>query len=194
MTQPGNRLSLAGLALACLALTACGFQLRGATAVPDALNPLYVACEGNTPPALCEQIRGLLSLNEVVLTEEPTPQSYILQVNEFNRTQRATAITASASAAEYDLRLQSTISLFAPGEVPLMADAAITANEVYRFDETNILAERREREELTQQLYQRLAQQIIYRLTPFSAQRIEALRADYQSQQESDADVEVPAN
>lgn len=161
--------------------------------MPDTLDPIFINCAGNTPPGLCEQVRELLALHDVRLTEEPTPQGYTLLIDEFERSQRATAVTASASAAEYNLRLGSTVSLFAPDKIPLLANASVTANEVYRYDEANVLAMRREQQELTQQLYQRLAQQIIYRLAPFDAQRVEDLRQAQQHQRQ-DTPAEVPAN
>lgn len=192
---------LLALALLSITLAGCGFQLRGATAMPAALEPVYVDCAGSTPSALCQEVRELLTLNEVRLTESVTPDSFVLRLSNFQRSQRATAITATAAAAEYDLRLSSDIALFAPGAVPLLADTSITANEVYRYDEANVLAKRREQQSLAEQLYQRLAQQIIFRLTPFDGQQIDTLRAEHRSsqaqpdsQQQPAAEPEVPAD
>lgn len=191
---------LAGALALGFMLSGCGFQLRGATAVPEPLDPVFVDCAGNTPPGLCEQVTELLELNQITVPERVTPESYVLRLSDFERSQRATAITASAAAAEYDLRLSSSLSLLAPGEVPLLADATVTANEVYRYDEDNVLAKRREQQALTEQLYQRLAQQIVYRLSPFTAEEIESLREAYlRAQQPEDPDPAatppaIPAN
>lgn len=185
LLTPANALRIVALTVLVSALGACGFHLRGATAVPDVLSPIHVDCAGDTPAALCEQVRELLALNKVPLSENPTEESYILRLVDFESSQRATAITATAGAAEYDLRLETELELIAPGPVPLLTEASIAASEVYRYDEVNVLAKRREREELTEQLYQRLAQQIIYRLSPFTAAQVNAIREAYRTEQES---------
>lgn len=193
LTRTASRPLIAVLTLISIALGGCGFHLRGATAVPAALEPIFVECAGNTPQALCDQVSELLELNDVMLSETATPDSYRLRLSRLQQTQRATAITETASAAEYDLRLQTTLTLLAPGQVPLLANAEITASEIFRYDEANVLAKRREQQELTEQLYQRLAQQIVFRLTPFSAERIEELRQEHRSQQ-PEAAPQVPGD
>lgn len=194
LTRSAARLLLT-LTLVGVSLSGCGFQLRGATAVPDALDPVYVECTVGTPPDLCEQVSELLELNQVTVNATHEPDSYVLRIDDFRRSRRATAITTSASAAEYDLRLRSSISLYAPGNIPLLTGADIIANEVYRYDENNVLAQRREQQTLAEQLYQRLAQQIVYRLTPFTGARIEALRASYQQEQsQPEASPQLPGN
>lgn len=196
--QTGKRLLIGLLVIVSLALSACGFRLRGATAVPDVLDPVFVDCAGNTPPALCEQVRELLELNEVNLTATATPQSYVLRLTGLSTSRRATAITDSAAAAEYDLRLESRITLLTPDDIPLLADARVTANEVYRYDENNVLAKRREQQNLIEQLYSRLAQQIVYRLTPYTAERVKALIDAHEAAQSpperSAPDTQVPGN
>jgi len=55
--------------------------------------------------------------------------------------------------------------------------------EAYRYDETNVLAKRREEAALEQQLYNRLSQQIIFRLAPLTEARIRAMREQYEARQ-----------
>ena len=50
-----------------------------------------------------------------------------------------------------------------------------------------MLARQREEEALRQQMDDRLAQQVIFRLAPLTPQRIDAIRAEYQRKQEDDA-------
>ena len=61
-------------------------------------------------------------------------------------------------------------------DLPLIAETRLNTSETYRYDETNVLAKQREEEELRQQLYQRLAQQIIFRLAPLTDARVTELR------------------
>jgi LPS-assembly lipoprotein len=69
----------------------------------------------------------------------------------------------------------------------MVAATRLTTSESYRYDETNVLARQREEETLRQQMDDRLAQQVIFRLAPLTPQRIDAIRAEYQRKQEADA-------
>lgn len=52
------------LALMLLA-TGCGFQLRGSSPVPPALQPLAVVCDRQVPEPLCQAVREQLELGRV---------------------------------------------------------------------------------------------------------------------------------
>ncbi len=78
------------------------------------------------------------------------------------------------------------MELVTKDQIPLIATTDLNASETYRYDETNVLAKQREEDELRQQLGDRLAQQVIFRLAPMSRQRIDALV------QEHTADGEEP--
>ncbi|MDX5299719.1 MAG: LPS assembly lipoprotein LptE [Gammaproteobacteria bacterium] len=159
-----------------LALSACGFQLRGGNPAPDALQPLYVACGAGVPEAFCTTLTRHLRDAGVVLADDGANHAR-LQVNSLDEDRRTTAITATAAAAEYDLRLRTRISLFAPSGTPLVADDAVIASQTYRYDETNVVAKRREETELRTQLYRQLAEQLLFRLGPWDAARIASIEA-----------------
>ncbi|MEX0606123.1 MAG: LPS assembly lipoprotein LptE [Marinobacter sp.] len=164
-----------GSALVALALTGCGFQLRGAPPVSDALQPLAVVCANNIPEDLCNAVKDQLELGDIrlVASEEA---AYLLRLNDFNQQRRASAITLEAAAAEYDLRQTVIMEVITSDQIPLVAEVDIRSSETYRYDETNVLAKQREERELQETLYQRLAQQIIFRLVPLTEDRIEILR------------------
>lgn len=175
------------LALAMSALVAgCGFQLRGAPPVSAALQPLAVACASGIPGALCQSVREQLSLGQVQLTDRETAD-YVLRLSDFESDRRASAITAQAAAAEYTLRHSVDLEVVTANGIPLVPSTRLNTTESYRYDETNVLAKQREEEALRQQMNDRLAQQIIFRLAPLTADRIEAIREDYQRSQDTDA-------
>ncbi|WP_166264275.1 LPS assembly lipoprotein LptE [Marinobacter caseinilyticus] len=169
------QLSLPGLALITLTIAGCGFQLRGAAPVSSALQPLAVQCADQVPLELCEAVTDQLTLGEVRLVEAPNAD-YLLRLNSFSQKRRASAITVEAAAAEYDLRHSVRMDVITADQVPLIAEAEIHSSETYRYDETNVLAKQREEQEIIQNLTQRLAQQIIFRLVPLTAERIQVLR------------------
>lgn len=172
LTLKTFRLSLLAVITA-TAVSGCGFQLRGTSPVPAALQPLAIDCPNSLPARFCESVRDQLSLGGIKL--EPTETAdYVLTLRDYNQDRRASAITAQASAAEYVLRHSVTIELHSANKVPLIAATDLTASETYRYDETNVLAKQREEEELQQQLGDRLAQQVIFRLVPMTQERIDA--------------------
>lgn len=174
MTTVATRLALLATVLA---TSACGFQLRGAAPVSSALQPLSVQCAGNVPVALCNAVTEQLSLGEVALTN-PTQAAYRLRLTRFEQSRRTSAITLQGSAAEYDLRQRVWIDLQNREGLPLIAESELSSSESYRYDEDQVLAKQREQQEIESALYQRLAQQVIFRLTPMTEARIQAIEAE----------------
>ncbi len=163
------------VALLALYLGGCGFQLRGAPPVSDALQPLAVVCADTIPGELCNAVKDQLELGDITLVSSEAA-AYLLRLNDFNQQRRASAITLQAAAAEYDLRQSVTMEVITSDQIPLVAEVDVRSSETYRFDETNVLAKQREERELQETLYQRLAQQIIFRLVPLTEARIKVLR------------------
>ena len=180
-----KKLGLLALLASLLTLTGCGFQLRGSSPVPAALQPLAIDCPSSLPGQFCQSLREQLELGGIEL-RNPGQADYLLRLSDYRQDRRASAITAQAAAAEYILRHTVAMELVTKDRIPLIATTDLNASETYRYDETNVLAKQREEDELRQQLGDRLAQQVIFRLAPMSRQRIDALV------QEHTADGEEP--
>lgn len=160
-----------------LLIAGCGFQLRGAPPVSPALQPLAVDCAENVPVPLCEAVKEQLELGRIEL--KPTEEAdFILKIGNFRQDRRASAITLRAAAAEYTLRHTVDIEVLTADNIPLIEPADLNSSETYRYDESNVLAKQREEEALREQLHNRLAQQIIFRLAPIDENRIERLRQE----------------
>lgn len=172
------------VALAMTTLAGCGFQLRGTSPVPAALQPLAVDCPDALPGRFCQSVRDQLTLGGVEL-REPAQADFVLRLRSYQQDRRASAITAQAAAAEYILRHTVTIELLTSDRVPLIAATELTASETYRYDEANVLAKQREEEDLRQQLGDRLAQQVIFRLAPMTRERIAATVEAHSASQEA---------
>ncbi len=167
-------------------LAGCGFQLRGAPPVSSVLEPLAVDCSSQVPDTLCQSIREQLTLGEVRLVPV-ADADYILRLRNFEQDRRASAIAADAGAAEYTLRHSVNLEVISADRIPMVAGTRLTTTESYQYDDTNVLAKQREEETLGQRLNDRLAQQVIFRLAPLTPQRIEAIRSEYEQNQEADA-------
>lgn len=177
---------LAALALALL-LAGCGFQLRGAAPVSSALEPLAVDCSDGVPEQLCEAVTDQLELGGIeVLSAEDA--DFVLRIREFRQQRRASAITLRAAAAEYTLRQSVDIEVLTADKIPLIEPAELSSSETYRYDESNVLAKQREEDALRELLYNRLAQQIIFRLAPLDGERIDRLKDEAEQARTEDSE------
>lgn len=168
--------STAAVALSLL-IAGCGFQLRGAPPVSSALQPLAVACTDNVPQQLCDGVREQLELGRIEL--KPAAEAdFVLKISNFRQQRRASAITQRAAAAEYTLRHTVDVEVLTADNIPLIEPTNLNSSETYRYDESNVLAKQREEDDLQQKLYDRLAQQIIFRLAPIDEARIQRMRRD----------------
>lgn len=170
-----------------LLIAGCGFQLRGAPPVSSALQPLAVDCADNVPEQLCDAVREQLELGRIEL--KPAEEAdFILKIGKFRQERRASAITLRAAAAEYTLRHTVNIEVLTADNIPLIEPADLNTSETYRYDESNVLAKQREEEALREQLHDRLAQQIIFRLAPINEDRIERLRQEAEQARSEDTE------
>ncbi|WP_339781533.1 LPS assembly lipoprotein LptE [uncultured Marinobacter sp.] len=174
-----NKALLILVSVMATSLGACGFQLRGAPPVSSALEPLELDCQDPVPTPLCLSVREQLKLGGVQLVSGEEAK-YHLRIRNFEQDRRASAITVQAAAAEYTLRNSVNLELISADGVPVIASTRLTTSESFRYDETNVLAKRREEDNLQQQLSDRLAQQIIFRLAPITPERLQEIRDSQQ--------------
>ncbi|MDO6443791.1 LPS assembly lipoprotein LptE [Marinobacter sp. 2_MG-2023] len=170
-----NAARLIAISVMAASLGACGFQLRGASPVSSALEPLHLDCQAPVPTALCVAVRNQLELGGVLLASDEEAK-YHLKIRNFEQDRRASAITVQAAAAEYTLRHSVNLEVISGDGIPIIASTRLSTSESYRYDETNVLAKQREEENLQQQLSDRLAQQIIFRLVPLTQERLQEIR------------------
>lgn len=182
--RPALNTLLPKAALLCLVavIAGCGFQLRGTSPVPAALQPLAVDCPEAMPGNFCRSVREQLSLGGVTLAPE-SEADFVVRLRDYREDRRASAITSDAAAAEYVLRHAVQLTLFTTDEIPLIASSELSASESYRYDEDNVLAKQREQEEVRRQLSDRMAQQVIFRLAPMTRERIDAIITEYRASQ-----------
>jgi LPS-assembly lipoprotein len=173
------------LTLLALLVSACGFQLRGASPVPSALEPLWVGCNDGIPTELCRSLKAQFTLGNVELADTRENAAHLLLLGDFRQNQRTSAITAQAEAAEYELRQTVSVTLRTRGGIPLLAETDVSAAQSYRYDSSSVLAKNREQREIEQQLYDSLVRQIGYRLVAFDQQRIDEILEATEEQQKT---------
>ncbi|NMT65431.1 LPS-assembly lipoprotein LptE [Marinobacter orientalis] len=181
----GSLMRPVAVTLLALLVAGCGFQLRGAPPVSSALQPLAVNCAANVPEQLCNGVQEQLELGRIEL-KAAAEADFVLKIRNFSQDRRASAITVRAAADEITLRHAVDIEVITADNIPLIEPARLTSSETFRYDESNVLAKQREEDDLQQKLYDRLAQQIIFRLAPIDEERIERMRREAEEARSED--------
>jgi len=137
------------------------------------------------PRPLCSEVREQLELYELLAGDGEEP-AHTLKLVTYKQNRRTSALTDRAAAAEYEIQATVGLRLITSDDIPLLADTQLSASEVYRADEEQVLAGEREQSGIEGVLQQQLAQQVTRRLTPFTEGRIRMLREEYETEAAGD--------
>ncbi|MEQ6884316.1 LPS assembly lipoprotein LptE [Salicola sp. Rm-C-2C1-2] len=163
-----------------MALTACGFHLRGTAMVSDALSPLALSCGNGVPEPVCSGLRDRLGLYNI-LAEDHETAGYHLKLRDYQQERRTSALDERAAASEYELSARMAVALTTEDGIPLLADTELSAREFYQADEQQVLAGEREQQGIEGLLQDQLIQQVTRRLMPFTEERINRIRSEHES-------------
>ena len=161
------------LAICCLLLTSCGFQLRGASSVtlPQELRLLRVAMGDGFPPLLVEVRNSLRLLGNVRLTEDVTVPVPVLNLLGEQSVNEVLSIDSSGRINAYLLSYRVDFSLTGADGKALLPAQAVKLQREYTFDRLNVLATERQSEFLQNEMRRDAAQQILRRLASLNRAR-----------------------
>lgn len=124
------------IAAAALAMTGCGFRLRGHFSLP--FETLYISYNLNTP--LGSQLsRQLKAGSDVRLVNSPSEAQAILYVLGERRSRNVVAYNAYGDAREYELKLEVSFRLSAPDGAQYLPDTVIAAVREISYNEQDYL-------------------------------------------------------
>ena len=150
-----------------LALSACGFHLRGASSVelPPELAVMRVTMGGSSyPPLLVEVRNALLALGTTRLTDDVAAPVPVLQLQGESSQSQVLAIDSSGRINAYLLHYRVSFSLLGGDGRVLLPEQAVRLQREYTFDRLNVLATERQSEFLQTEMRRDAAQQILRRL------------------------------
>ena len=174
LTRLSLRTTIAASLLSLLALTSCGFELRGQNARAETLGLYPIAVLSAAPNSeFTSQLRTALSrLGASVV--EPSEAILILQVGTERFEQRNLSLTARARAAELELRASVNFSLQL-GEQWLIESETLTVVDQMLNDPLNVVGKTEElrllQGELRATLVEALTRRIDYRLAADNADK-----------------------
>ncbi|MBV0932457.1 LPS-assembly lipoprotein LptE [Marinobacterium weihaiense] len=155
-----TRLTLPLLALVMsIALSACGFKLRGLHDVPEALRQVTLVVQ-KQPSRFEPELRRALATSRIAAT---AAARYRLEIISERHTQRTATLTGNADAAEYELRSEVRFRVLdrEQDNRVLIPERVLVTERVYTNDPDNITASTSQEGLIRQQMQQDLAQQMV---------------------------------
>lgn len=124
------------IAASALAMTGCGFRLRGRFSLP--FETLYISYNLNTP--LGSQLsRQLKAGSDVQLVDAPSQAQAILHILGEKRYRNVVAYNARGEAREYELKLEISFRLSAPDGALYLPDTVIAAVREISYNDEDYL-------------------------------------------------------
>ena len=147
-----------------LALTACGFELRGAPQL--AFSSLYVGVAESS--ALGNELkRNLASLGTLQVVSDPAQQANaqaILDILLEQREKTVVGVNATGQVREFQLRVRMRFRLRTPQGKELIPDTELLLQRDISFNESAVLAKEAEEGQMYRDMQSDIVQQLMRRL------------------------------
>lgn len=147
-------------------LAGCGFQLRGAASLPEAMSTTWVEV-GDPTSAFARELELLLRGNGVEVAAGPGDGIAELRITRERITRRALTISDDARVREFELVFDLRFSLVGPDGEVLLGPETLRQARDFQFDEQAILGAATEEEMLREELRRNMAATLIRRLEAF---------------------------
>lgn len=160
---------LVWLGLLSIALSACGFHLRGQFTLPPLLQPIAIV---SAVPTLEDRVSaGIQRMGGVISADAPMQ----LRITRETITRQTSTVDRLAKAAEYTLFYELTYQLKYASGVPAQPERSIRLRRTYQFDNTRIVGKFDEETTLQEDMRQQAIAQL---LTQLSRTQISELSPD----------------
>jgi len=149
------------VAVACLLVTSCGFQLRGSEALPAGRVPLHVAAEKES--ALVRTLHRQMDLRDIAMTRRAGDAKARLTLHEDNSGQRILSVAVTEGPEESEVFHTVVFSVSVAGKT-LIDRQAINLTRDYTYDKNDILGKRHEFDALRNALSEEMANALLRRV------------------------------
>lgn len=155
---------LLGLALA---LTGCGFHLRGTNAavakLPSSISPIYI--KGlQLGHYLRTELENRFISSGTAVTEEPLEAAATLRISSLNSDRKVLAVDSSGKIVEYLLTERLTFDLVDRTGAELLQAQPVNMAQSYINPEEQVLGALQEEQTLREDMWRRMVDQIIRRM------------------------------
>jgi LPS-assembly lipoprotein len=146
--------------LAALPLVGCGFQLRGAHAIP--YHSIYVDAPKDSPAA--RQLSTSLRSQGITVTGSAKDADAMLKLSQEKKTLTILALSGGGRVREYRINYSLSYSLTGKDGQEIYPEATIQSGRDFTYDDNQYLAKTAEEEFLYRDLRDEAVQQILRRL------------------------------
>jgi len=146
-----------------LLLSACGFHLRGALALPEGVKKIYLT--GVTPSQpLARDIAMLFAGNGGTVVEDRNEADAVLEILGEKNDRRVAAVNSEGRVSQYELYYELSFRMLDPkGEIVHPA-ATVGVTRDYAFDPNNVLGKAQEESLLRDDMRKQAVNQMLRRL------------------------------
>lgn len=149
--------------LALALLQGCGFQLRGAVALPGNIAPVYIQGPGQYDELRLE-LTQIFSFSDIQVVTDPKAAASTLKISGRSSDRRVLSVDGNGNVAEYELHEGAHFSLVAADGSVLVEPQTVSTITTYLNSETEVLGKQQEEGSLRKDLRRDLASQIMRRL------------------------------
>lgn len=155
--------------LACFAVSACGFHLRGKLPLADSIKVITVKSEETTETQLRQKVEEALKFAGATVVTDPATASATLDLHkvEFKRTVRT--IDTRGKATGYTLEYIVRFKVVAADGTKLRDSRPISLRRDFNFDPNQVLQKEDEERELKEDMEKELSQRILRQLSTIAA-------------------------
>ncbi len=172
--MPASQLQLlqraAALLLAALLLSGCGFQLRGTgggSALPESWRSMHLQTQ--SPNSEFTRVLESTFAASGVTWVDRSAASYVLRIGPEEFSQTNLSVNAQARAAEFDLQMRTTFSVYDSAGERIMPATTAAVNKQMENDPRNVVGKAEEVRVLRNELRGELAAQVLRRISFFAA-------------------------
>jgi LPS-assembly lipoprotein len=146
-----------------LALSACGFHLRGAVAIPAVLKETRIVGVAEYAPLALELKRVLVNAGAKVLPAKAKAAATIV-ISQDNYKRRVLSVDAQGRAAEYGLVYTLSFQVNDAAGKPIVSNQTIELNRDFRFDPNAVLAKESEEQQIRADMIRMAVHQMMRRV------------------------------
>jgi LPS-assembly lipoprotein len=157
-----RHLTITGLVIIICAVTACGFQLRGAYNLPKNLSPLYLD-RASMSQMLYKELRTTLKASGAELTDDPATAASELKISLEKRTRDVTSVDTLGRAREYRLMYHLVFTMKTQ-EATVIENSRIKLSRNLLFNPEAVLGRDLQIEDIYKDMIHDSAGQILLRL------------------------------
>jgi LPS-assembly lipoprotein len=148
-------------------LSACGFQMRGASALPEAMAVTYI--QGKSPfDSLNDDFRVAIEARGVRVTEDRDEATAILRILSNRDEKDVLSVDIGGRVQEILVRQTIRFDVITPDRQPLVDKQSVTLSRDFVFNKDDILAKEREADLVSSELQRDIVNLALLRIAAAS--------------------------